>query len=90
MSEPFRPPIRTVLLADTDPVRRATWARTLRAQCLEVVEAASGFAAWRGFVARRGEIDFLVAAAEMPEYDGRSLAAGFANLRPDLPVLLLS
>ncbi len=89
MSDPGHPPIRTVLLADSDPDRRAGWAKTLRAQQLEVVEVASGFAAWRGFVERLGDIDFLIAAAEMPEYDGRALAAGLAALRPDLPVILL-
>ena len=50
----------------------------------------NGFAAFRAYSRKRGEVDLLIAPVEMRDYDGLSLARGLSTLSSRLPVLLLA
>ncbi|HYZ64512.1 MAG TPA: PAS domain S-box protein [Acetobacteraceae bacterium] len=84
------PPARgTVLVVDDEEAVRAQIADALREQGLTVLEAADGPAGLR-IVHSGAGVDVLVTDVGLPGLNGRQLAEAARELRPGLPVLLIT
>jgi PAS domain S-box-containing protein len=79
-----------VLVVEDDPLVRAVVARELATQGYRVTEATDGEAAIERLRHREQQFDLLITDLAMPRMDGRELADRAAEVRPGLPVLLMS
>ena len=81
---------RTVLLVEDDePVRRVT-RRMLERRGFEVKEAPDAVEAVRQLSGRESPVDLVLSDVVMPEVKGTDLAIVIRELRPDVPVVLMS
>jgi PAS domain S-box-containing protein len=81
---------RLVLLVDDEPLVRASTARALRALGFHVCEAPDGKTALDILSERHAELDGVVLDLVMPGLRGRDVFLELRQLRPDLPVLLVT
>lgn len=81
---------RVVLLAEDEESIRTLVSEVLRLEGATVLEAADGVAALEAARERDGPIDLLVTDLVMPRLGGAPLAEKFRELRPGVPVLVLS
>ena len=79
-----------VLVVEDDPLVRAVVARELATQGYRVAEATDGEAALERLSHLDEQFDLLITDLAMPRMDGRELAERAAQIRPGLPVLLMS
>jgi two-component system cell cycle sensor histidine kinase/response regulator CckA len=79
-----------VLVVEDDPLVRTVVARELASQGYRVSEATDGEAAIERLAHREEQFDLLITDLAMPRMDGRELAERAAQVRPGLPVLLMS
>ena len=80
----------TLLVVDDEPMVRNTAARMLRNQGFEAIEAGSARQALELFAAAQDEIDGALLDLTMPDMDGMQLVDALRELRPDLPIVLMS
>jgi DNA-binding response OmpR family regulator len=73
-----------------DPLVRTVVARELATQGYRVTEATDGEAALERLSKPEQPFDLLITDLAMPRMDGRELAERAAQVRPGLPVLLMS
>jgi two-component system cell cycle sensor histidine kinase/response regulator CckA len=85
-----QPRAPVVLLVEDDAAVRATVSRFLREAGYAVVEASDGQQAWTRFRRRPDRFDALVTDVVMPKLPGTELAARVRELRPELPVVLMT
>jgi PAS domain S-box-containing protein len=81
---------RLVLVVDDAPLVRATTVASLAAHGYLVIDAADGEAAVEVFRERRGEIYAVVLDMVMPGMQGRDVYLALRELRPDVPVLVVT
>ncbi|MGN6390699.1 MAG: response regulator [Gemmatimonadales bacterium] len=81
---------RVVLLVEDNPAVRSLARRYLRQAGYAVVEAGDGLQAWTRFHRRPDRFDLLLTDVVMPKMPGTDLAARVHELRPELPVLLMT
>jgi CheY-like chemotaxis protein len=79
-----------LLVVDDEPLVRVTTARMLRRSGFEVIEAGSASQALELLAAGRDEIDAALLDLTMPDTDGIQLLDSLRQMRPDLPVVLMS
>jgi two-component system, cell cycle sensor histidine kinase and response regulator CckA len=79
-----------VLVGEDDPLVRTVVARELATQGYRVTEATDGEAALERLSKPEQPFDLLITDLAMPRMDGRELAERAAQVRPGLPVLLMS
>jgi PAS domain S-box-containing protein len=79
-----------VLVVEDDPLVRTVVARELATQGYRVTEATDGEAAIERLRHQEQQFDLLITDLAMPRMDGRELADRAAEVRPGLPVLLMS
>jgi CheY-like chemotaxis protein len=79
-----------VLVVEDDPLVRTVVARELATQGYRVTEATDGEAALERLSKPEQPFDLLITDLAMPRMDGRELAERAAQVRPGLPVLLMS
>jgi PAS domain S-box-containing protein len=80
----------SVLVVEDDPLVRAVVARELSTQGYRVTEATDGEAAIERLRRPEEQFDLLITDLAMPRMDGRELAERASEVRPGLPVLLMS
>ncbi len=78
----------TVLVVEDDAAVREAVCRILRAHRYRVISAANGAEALR--MAREARVDVLLTDVVMPQMSGPELAARFATLWPNVPVICMS
>ena len=79
----------TILLVDDDPAVRDVTAAMLEDLGYGVIEASDGAAAL-DLLSKGIRVDLMLADFSMPGMTGGELAAAVAELRPDLPVLMVT
>jgi CheY-like chemotaxis protein len=79
----------TVLLVDDEPEVRLLAARFLDGH-YQVRQAKDGLQAWLEFRRRPFDVDVLVTDVVMPGLSGTELAARVHQVRPDLPIVLMT
>lgn len=82
-------PNRHVLVVDDDPDNRGSLAMLLAAQGMRVSQCESGEAALAE-LAEPGDFDLIVSDVAMPKMDGIEFALRAHELRPEIPLLLLT
>ena len=87
---PARSGNRTLLVVDDEDAIRRTMKRILESAGYTVIEAGSAENALRICAAYSDAIDLLVTDLRMPAMDGRELARRARELRPELPVLVVT
>jgi len=88
--EPQRTGSETILLVEDDEPVRAVATEALSSQGYHVLECAGGHDALDKVLSYPGHIDLLMTDMIMPKMGGREVAEKFMELRPDVPVLLVS
>ena len=78
-----------VLVVDDDPDNRGSLAMLLVANGMQVSQCESGKSALAE-LSHFNSIDLIVSDVSMPEMDGVEFAARAKELRPDIPLLLLT
>jgi len=78
-----------VLVVDDDPDNRGSLAMLLAAKGMHVSQCESGKSALAE-LSHFKSIDLIVSDVSMPEMDGVEFAARAKELRPDIPLLLLT
>ena len=78
-----------VLVVDDDPDNRGSLAMLLAANGIQVSQCESGKSALAE-LSHFNSIDLIVSDVSMPEMDGVEFAARAKELRPDIPLLLLT
>ena len=86
----FQSPKRTILLADDDPQVREMLAYVLDEYGFRVIKASDGLEAFGLFMDARDRIDLLVSDVLMPRMDGVRAYRIMRQIKPDLPVILIS
>jgi CheY-like chemotaxis protein len=80
----------TVMVVDDEPHVRELTARMLRHAGYETVEMVDGQEAWN-YLARSGtDIDAVLSDVVMPRMTGTELVARLRDVRPELPLVLMS
>jgi two-component system cell cycle sensor histidine kinase/response regulator CckA len=87
---PARSGNRTLLVVDDEDAIRRTMKRILESAGYRVIEAGSAENALRICAAYSDAIDLLVTDLRMPTMDGRELTRRARELRPELPVLVVT
>ena len=85
-----RDPDRLVLVVEDEPAVRALIGRVLVKKGYAVIEAANGREALQLAGDATRPVDLLISDIVMPEMDGPELARRLADVRPGIPVLLIS
>jgi CheY-like chemotaxis protein len=80
----------TILIAEDEPGVRRFIRDVLESEGYRVLEAVDGASASRIAASESGPIDLLITDLVMPGMGGADLAASFARLRPEAPILLMS
>ena len=80
----------TTLVVEDEPAVRGLTRRVLVREGHRVLEAASGTEARAVAAAHAGRIDLLVTDLQLPDAEGRALAADLRAMRPALRVLVVS
>ena len=80
----------TLLVVDDEPMVRSTAARMLRSQGFQAIEADGAGQALELFAAASDEIDGALLDLTMPDTDGIQLFDSLRELRPELPIVLMS
>jgi two-component system, cell cycle sensor histidine kinase and response regulator CckA len=88
--EPSRPSTPTVLVAEDDPVVRATLVRALEHIGFAVLSAADGHEALAAAAAFAEPLRLLVTDVDLPGLTGGELARVLGAARPETPVLFVS
>ena len=83
------PSRKHVLVVDDDPDNRGSLAMLLTANGMQVSQCESGKAALAE-LAHLSSVDLIVSDVSMPEMDGVEFAARAHELRPNVPLLLLT
>ena len=83
------PSRKHVLVVDDDPDNRGSLAMLFVANGMQVSQCESGKAALAELSHFNG-VDLIVSDVSMPEMDGVEFAARARELRPDIPLLLLT
>src|SRR5690349_4821283 len=79
-----------VLVVDDEPGIRSYLARVLRNAGYVIVEAQDGLDAWNQFRRQPDRFDLLLTDVVMPKVPGTELAARVHELRPELPVIIMT
>ena len=79
-----------VLLADDEPVLLELISRKLGGLGCQVTAAENGYQAWSFFKRSPQCFDLVLTDYDMPEMTGAELASRIRELRPKLPIVLLS
>lgn len=82
-------PLR-ILCVDDEPSLAQVHLRALKRFGYEVVMASSGTEAWQVFAAEPDRFDAVITDWGLPGMDGRTLSEALHQLRPDLPILLVT
>jgi PAS domain S-box-containing protein len=80
----------TVLVVDDEPRLRSGIRRVLEARGMTVITAADGIEALEAFRARAAQIDLVVMDLTMPRMGGIAAGEMIHDLRPELPIILIS
>ncbi|MCB2187608.1 MAG: response regulator [Deltaproteobacteria bacterium] len=83
-------PARCVLVAEDDPDQRLLYQRLLSRLGWLVLAAEDGQAAWESFQEEPSLIDLVLTDFNMPRLDGAGLARRVRELRPEMPVVLVT
>ena len=84
------PAIATVLVVEGQDAVRLLACSTLQAGGYDTLEAADGLTAWQIFSRHRDRIGCLITGFVLPGFSGDALVDLARELRPDLPVLIIS
>jgi PAS domain S-box-containing protein len=84
------PGTETVLVVEDEDTVRESTRRVLTRHGYTVLEASNGVEALTLFAGREGPIDVVLSDAVMPQMSGPELASRLAELRPGLPVIIMS
>ncbi len=79
-----------ILVVDDEPMIRELLSEFLVDHGHEVLEAENGQAAWETLSGPEGFCDLVFADLKMPVMDGRELLRRLQEVRPELPVVLIS
>lgn len=79
---------KTVLVVDDEPGYRDLFALELSSEEVSVLTASDGAGAAQALA--REKVDLVITDMKMPRMDGLDVVRTVRNLRPDLPVILLS
>ena len=90
MASAQQPRKRVVLLVDDDAAVRTVARRCLQTAGYDVVEAGDGLRAWTQFQRQPNGFDVLLADVVMPRMPGTEVAVRVHDVRPELPVVLMT
>ncbi|HEX9743344.1 MAG TPA: response regulator [Nitrospiraceae bacterium] len=80
----------TVLVVESQDAVRLLVCSTLQARGHDTLEAGDGLTAWQLFSRHRDRIGCLITNFVLPGFSGSALVDLARELRPDLPVLMIS
>lgn len=80
----------TVLIVERQDAVRLLACSTLQAAGYDTLEAGDGLTAWQIFSRHRDRVDCLITNVVLPGFNGGALVDLARELRPDLPVLMVS
>jgi len=80
----------TVLIVERQDAVRLLACSTLQAAGYDTLEAGDGLTAWQIFSRHRDSIECLITGVVLPGFNGGALVDLARELRPDLPVLMIS
>ncbi|NBU72817.1 MAG: response regulator [Bacteroidetes bacterium] len=78
----------SILIIDDERSVRSSLAETLSLEGYEVEQAADGIIGWE--MINQGQFDLVFSDIKMPRMDGMELLARVQELRPELPIIMIS